>query len=83
MDKDDYFKKEKVHIKAIMDSINKELTGLRYTEIMDIKFDVALSLLLHCLLETDKHEMLMAIAGKTLRKALDECKDKPHLRIVQ
>ena len=27
MDKDDYFKKEKVHIEAIMDSINKELTA--------------------------------------------------------
>jgi len=83
VDKDDYFKKNKVHIEAIMDSINKELTGLKYTEIMDIKFDVALSLLLQCLLETDKPEMLMAIAGKTLRKAMDECKNQPHLRIVQ
>lgn len=74
--------KKKEYLEKSMDAINKTLEGLKYSEVMDIKLDIALSLSLQCLIATDRPNELINVICQSLAEGYQRVKYKPHLRIV-
>lgn len=83
MSKDEYFEKKKEYLEKSMDAINKTLENLKSSEVMDIKLDIALSLLFQCLMATDRPNMIVNVICQSLAEVFQKVKNKPHLRIVQ